>query len=240
MSYVKKGSLFVPTRNLWVPKRGVDWKKDERGFISIPQIGAIAGSRRRSGGLNTFSDDFTRANANPISNPSSSGGTWGTVTYSGVRPFKIVSNQSSGRDNGEQNMVQISSPTFHADQKISATLVSVSQYGGIAVRCQSLSDPSGYMVYVNANAMQVIVTKGNQAGSSTNLVTLEAGEWVSGDILTLEATGTSSTDLKVYKNGVQYGSTYTDSSSPYTSGQPGLYTYLATAAHSSYVEAEEL
>jgi len=47
MHLKKQGSLFVPTRNIWVPRRSL---RDCRGFISPSLIGAIAGSRMRTAG----------------------------------------------------------------------------------------------------------------------------------------------------------------------------------------------
>lgn len=46
MTYFRQGSLFLPTRNIWVPRRSLS---DNRGFISPALIGAVAASRRRSG-----------------------------------------------------------------------------------------------------------------------------------------------------------------------------------------------
>lgn len=45
MTYLRTGSLFTPTRNIWVPSRKLS---DTRGFISPALIGGIASSRRRT------------------------------------------------------------------------------------------------------------------------------------------------------------------------------------------------
>lgn len=227
--FVKKGSLFVPTRNLWVPKRGL---RDERGFISIPQIGAIAGSRRRTGAAASFSDDFTRADANPISNPSSSGGTWGAITSTGIKQIKILSNKARGSLNTEQNLERVSSPTFANDQKAISTIGSITNYGGVAVRIQGSTDPNCYFAYVNSGGGQVLIYRGNPAGSTTQIANITS-TWSIGDILELRAVGTT---ITVYKNSSQLGS-YTDST--YSSGQPGLYCYLNTTDLSSLFSASD-
>lgn len=80
MTYRRQGSLFVPTRNIWVPSRKL---ADNRGFISPGVVGAIASSRRRTAGAApAFGAEIQRAIATASTNP------W---------TFNLASSQSAGR-----------------------------------------------------------------------------------------------------------------------------------------------
>jgi len=59
-------------------------------------------------------------------------------------------------------------------------------------------------------------------GTATQLGSTISNTLANGDTIRFEATGTTTTSLVVKRNGSQLGSTFTDSSSPHTSGQVGI------------------
>ena len=54
---------------------------------------------------------------------------------------------------------------------------------------------------------------------------------VANDVFRLEATGTSTTTLRMFINGVQQGADFTDASSPITSGNPGMFMYRNSGSY---------
>jgi hypothetical protein len=102
--------------------------------------------------------------------------------------------------------------TFAADQKTCMT-VKTAGTGGPAVRIGSGTGYSGY--WVSASGGNHILVK----GSDTVLATY--GTQTVDDVVCISATGTSTTVLTVSINGTPQ-TTYNDSSTPFTSGQPGL------------------
>lgn len=99
-------TLWQPTRGIWVPKRGVDWRS-EAGFISIPTIGAIAGSRRRSaGGGPTYGANIANRsvynNTNPMVlslSPGASAGTRVVVVAVFWTPTLVMSSVTDTKGN---------------------------------------------------------------------------------------------------------------------------------------------
>jgi len=156
-------------------------------------------------------DNFNRADANPI------GGNW--TTCSDVEALKIATNQvrSSGFSDGGAYW---NADSFAADHWSECKIIAASNDGGPAVRCSS----SGfyYCTPVSGGTIYRYKTGGNWVTLGTSKFTA-----ANGDVLRLQATGTSTTTLKVYVNGTLVA-TVTDSSSPLTSGAAGLECYEAT------------
>jgi len=174
----------------------------------------------------SFTDTFIRTDANPMSTTSSSGGTWTTGPGS-LTDCIIDANRLAGT--GFWSGAAVASPTFAANQYSEITLTnSTSQtFQGVYVRMQSAS-AAGYLAFCDSDTA-IFLYKMTDSGTvdfTTKLgATFTVSTLVAGDVIRLSATGTSTTTLEVFVNGISQG-TRTDSTSPYTSGQPG--TLLAS------------
>lgn len=185
-----------------------------------------------SSGTASFSDNFTRADANPMSDPVS-GGTWTTgSTYQGV--CRILSNQLAGNTGATTKVARVATPSFTANQRMTVTLANTGIYHGPMVRMQSSTDASGYTAYIDADNVTLKIYKfaddgtNSGAGTYTQLganITITAV--TSGVTLGIEVSGTT---ITAYRNGVSVG-TRTDST--YSSGQPGYQLYGASGALSA-------
>jgi len=182
----------------------------------------------------SFSDDFNRADADPMSNPAS-GGTWDAGPGASGPP-KIVSNALASTD-GTVRVARVSTPAFSANQ--ACTGIGVSSNGtAVMVRIASDSSCSGYMLYFS-NLTTLEFYKVTDSGS-ISLVKMGASVTVgsmSSPTLKLTATGGATTTIEGFLNGSSIG-TRDDSSSPYTSGQPGLYFQAARSINA--MEAADL
>lgn len=95
--------------------------------------------------------------------------------------------------------------------------------GGPAVRCTA--GGNGY--YLGGTSGANAVWKVTGASSWTQIGSALNFTFTTSDVIQLEATGSTTTTLKVYKNGSLQG-TVTDSSSPLTSGSIGFYSVGST------------
>jgi hypothetical protein len=190
-----------------------------------------------TGGSPSFTDNFTRANASPISNPSSSGGSWyqsalGTGSYA---ENKILSDLAAPTSASTNCYSFISSPSFGNNQTCTVTLtaggIASGSYCGPVVRMQSTSNISGYVLQTNGGSSEVVVVKITDSGGSIsqNPILDYSTPLTAGDTIGISASGTTSTLITVYHNGASV-STVTDSSSPFTGGQPGLSFYQTTVS----------
>jgi len=179
-----------------------------------------------------FTDTYVRANESPLSKS----GVWtspvGNVT---ITKIDVVSNQAKGNTAAE-NLAMVNSPSFPANQRARMTYVGAT-YGGVGVRMTSAAVASGYLLSTSgAGTLQVLkITDGgasesySQIGADINL----ARNLVAGDVIELQATGTSTTTLNVYWNQMLVGAR-TDSSSPFTSGRPFVRVFGAAASDSGF------
>jgi hypothetical protein len=193
-------------------------------ILSAQQV-SISGSATVAGGATatatsagaSYSDNFNRTE-----NPLSDGGVWSIPTdWNG---FQADGANAVGLNAGS-NMERVSSPSFAANQKATITLTSSINVSP-GVRLDSLG--RGYIVYVDSSTvLKIFEVTGtgsySQIGGNITVTTL-----VAGDTLSLEATGTSTTTLVVKVNGVQQASE-DDSTSPWTSGQPGIQSFGTTS-----------
>ncbi len=138
--------------------------------------------------------------------------------------------------NGTDALARWNADSFNADQysqgACKATDPTDPAWIGVAVRIatgaftayelQIFRDGSGTVSYSLDRA---------NAGAFTNLATGAAMAWTSGDVLRLEVSGSATVALKMYKNGVQFGSTVNDSSAGrITSGSAGIAGFNNTAS----------
>lgn len=135
---------------------------------------------------------------------------------------EIDSNTAVLRAGGSEGAYKWVTDTFTADGYVQAKIVNASNYGGVGFRLTGTSNATfnGYLALTDGGAIDLqLVTNGVRSGLQGGM-----GSISSGDTLKLEVVGTS---LKVYINGVQVGTTVTDST--YSSGQPGMWWLGALA-----------
>lgn len=187
------------------------------------QQASVTNNSTVSGGSASFTDNFTRTNADPMSDPAS-GGTWTTgSTYLGT--MRILSNKLAGSTGATTKVARVATPAFAADQRATFTLADIGTYQGVLVRSQSASDTSGYYCQLrNDNTtIRVYTYADDGSGGFGTYTQLGADITVSamniGDTLGFGVVGTT---LTVYRNGVSVA-TRTDST--FTSGQPAMQIY---------------
>jgi beta-glucanase (GH16 family) len=163
------------------------------------------------------SDNFTRANENPLANSN-----WGTIT--GYGNCQIVSNVAEASvlaTNSNQCWTNVSiNNDQYAEVTISNYAGSNPQSFGPGIRMGT--GGTGYIVAMNIGAgTGFTIYKLTGSGGYTSLGT-GGGTTNNGDVIRLQASGTS---LSVYRNGIII-KTITDST--YSSGFPGFYAYAGT------------
>lgn len=178
----------------------------------------------------TFTDNFTRANANPMSTTASDGNTW-TSGEGAFSDCQILLNSLEGTSG--TSGCRVLTPTFANNQSAEMTFAvggAVTSMG-IMVRVQGVGDGSGYLLFADSLTQLTIykVTDSGSIGATPIGASYTVATMLVGDKIKLEATGTTTTTLKAYLNGVSIGTERTDSSSPYTGGNPG--TYFSAASH---------
>lgn len=173
------------------------------------------------GGTVTAVDNFTRADANPISNPMSDGvSTW--VTPVGASSaMQIVSHDLTGTGGG-QSIAAVASPTFPDNQAATNIISSDSNFGieqGPMVRVQS-GNAGGYILYIaSTTSLQLYLVTDDGTMHFTALgspLTVSGGIQL-GDRLVLSVSGGT---FNVIYNGAVL-ETITDST--FAHGQPGTY-----------------
>jgi hypothetical protein len=167
--------------------------------------------------MTTVSDNFNRADENPIA------GNWETLTANGLR---LLTNQLQATASGAECLsgYRASATAFLANHSSAAAIVSPvnDDNAGVGVRCASTGGGRGYIArFLNGDG-RIYLNKMTAGALGATLIA-PVVTWSSGDVLLLSAvTSGANCDLEVFQNGVSRG-TYTDSSSPYTSGQPAVY-----------------
>jgi len=94
---------------------------------------------------------------------------------------------------------------------------------------------SGYEVDASAGYIVIVKWAGPSSGPFTQIKDLGSSV-KDGDTLTATISGTSSTVITVYKNGTLLGSV-TDSSSPFTSGNPGMGWFISSGGTPSNADS---
>lgn len=181
-------------------------------------------------------DTFTNAGA--TANLATYNSSW-TVVAGGAAFFRVdgATDVVYPDINGTDAMAVWNADSFNADQYSQgagkATDTVDPPWIGVAVRCATGAF-TGYTLQIfrdGSGTVEYSLDRVN-AGVFANLAGAGSLAWSSGDILRLEATGAGATvSLKMYKNGVQFGSTVSDSSaSRITSGSAGIAGFSNTAS----------
>ena len=161
----------------------------------------------------SVSDNFTRANASPIS-----GGNWSVP--SSATGLQIVSNNLGVIGVNQVNMEYYSAVTWPNDQSSQVTFVSGSgtTAAGPTVR-QQAAGANNYNGVEQTGAGNYVIEK-MASGSNTILLTISQSP-VNGDVIKLTVTGTT---LQLLINGICV-STCTVTDSTYSSGNAGIFMY---------------
>jgi hypothetical protein len=170
-----------------------------------------------SGPTEIATDNFNRTNG-------ALGANWDTAdTHGCSQTMEIWSNSIYG-DCAYGFGYWIGAGTFSANQYATskATLISASyMVAGPAVRVNAAND-TGYVAYWGGNYAANTVSISKFVYPSAQAVLVEqCGTLTVGDLITIEVSGSSTTTIVVKKNGTQL-CTVDDSSSPITSGTPGM------------------
>lgn len=183
-----------------------------RNGLAVASIKSINGLDTSGGSPVTFSDNFIRANENPLSK----GGAWtnGIIGYGNMR---TVSNLALGVSMGANNGAIVTTPSYAAfpNQSASVTLSDLVTCG-VFVRFGVAGN--GYrLYYVTSTSVRIARI---DAGVGTVLgADIVTPTMVAGDILTLSIVGNI---LTASLNG---GSLDTRSDAIYATGSPGIYMF---------------
>ena len=156
------------------------------------------------------SDNFTRANENPLSD----GGKWTTLTA--YANMQIVSAVAEGTVTGGVSGTYWSGQVWGADQYSEITIANINSGSYILLYLRTNPDPGAASYQLNiANGVSIILYK-NVSSVPTQLLVCSPPTVANGDVFRLVASGTL---LTVFRNGTSIGSV-TDSS--VSSGSPGI------------------
>lgn len=114
------------------------------------------------------------------------------------------------------------STVLAANQAVEMAMYNTSDFNGVGCRYTSLSsgsnDANAYWVFWNSGTIYIY-----KMMSGFSLIASAPKVWSAGDILRIEATGTTTTNLQVSVNGSTAGCpSGSDSSSPFTSGSAAI------------------
>jgi pectate lyase len=196
------------------------WRIDERNGAGVTT--GTVWSFTATGTLTTLlSDSFTSGST---TNWAPSVGTWGISSDGGNNVYRQSNTSGDGRS-------FTSTGTSWVDQIVTAR-VKPTVFNGtdrlvaILGRRQPGVNSYYYATLRNSNRVEIKkLTNGSGSTLASKTFTVSAGTWYP---VALEITGTSTTTLRLYIDGVLQ-LTATDSTSPYTSGVAGLQTFYTSA-----------
>lgn len=160
-----------------------------------------------------FSDNFNRADANPI------GGNW-TTPPAYVNAMKIVSNAAYGTSTSP-NMAFWNHDSFNADQWSQATVVGNTYLNGPAVRINGTTGNCYALLVTSTNGLRLYAIS---SGSYYPLTSIYAISTPLGSVLKISVTGSS---ITCYLNGTHIADLDTTDTG-ITSGQPGITSYSSS------------
>jgi hypothetical protein len=166
-------------------------------------------------------DTFTGANNDPLS------ANW-TTAQGG---FAIWNNAAYGTDGAVLNLAFWNADAFAADQYAQATLAATSNGAGLCVRMGVAKNGYGFSI---VDTTEIKIDRFD-AGIFTTLQSVSGLTITNGQLWRLEVSGS---DIKVFQDGVQRGTTQVDAT--YTTGSAGLYAALASGAEIDNFEGGNL
>ena len=108
----------------------------------------------------TFTDNFTRANANPMSNPG--GGTWSNGSAN-LGNLQISSNLCAGTG-AVTCSARVTTPAFGSVQRAKMTIYDTGISRQVKVRVQSAADASGYAWQISLDNVSLGMYKFDDTG----------------------------------------------------------------------------
>ncbi len=173
----------------------------------------------------TVTDDFNRADSGSL------GANWTST-------LGISSNRACAQDNNFNPATYVGSGAgtvtgWDADQSIEIVgFYTTGGFGQYFVEVRNNGTDVYYTQFVVSSATYTVVKV--QGGSTTLASGVIATAIGAPFTMRMEATGTSTTTLKVYLNGIQLGSDIVDSSTPITSGNSANFAISTTDAANSH------
>ncbi len=157
----------------------------------------------------TYTDNFDRADENPATG-------WTNVT--GKTSLQVVSNAATATT-GDSHAYYSASASGN-NQFSAATFSTVATYSGVSARMQSGAN-TGYIFKTGGLTTLMRMYKVVD-GTETQIVDNYSVSLQDGDVVRLEATGTSTVTLTPYINGSPL-TAQTDSTDPIAEGSPGIF-----------------
>jgi hypothetical protein len=171
------------------------------------------------GGTSVYTDNFNRANQNPLSTPWATAGT-------ATNPMQISSNAISGTVNLARNASYYVGGTFTATQGSKLTVSGPGIGPGVRIQGGSQQGLYGYILRGSISTDPtglgyLLLTK---YAPTTSVINSTPNTVVANDILELRASGST---LTAYKNG-SIISALTTTDTTYSTGYPGIYSWPNT------------
>lgn len=186
-------------------------------LLSFSSASAEIVIKKKSSTATVYTDDFNRTDG-------SLGSNWTRIVAGseGVGELKVASNTVYELTYQVASMSYYSGGTFNANQyaEIDYANNTVPDINGVGVRLNS-SGNGYFCAYYNGTAFGIYKLN---AGVRTLLGSGATVSYAQGDRIRCQASGTSTTTITAYINDSQVDS-QTDSSSPYTSGYPGIVSH---------------
>lgn len=173
------------------------------------------------------SDNFTRANENPLSD----GGNWGSAPGSGYINFQVLSDFLTGTATSSTEGLQLYTGTSAPNDQYSEVTVgsnATGNYCGATVRVNT-STGVGYVGYIYGAGGSSFIAKLTGSGSITVIKTGPTGLTLhTGDVIRCAVVGST---IALYQNG-NIVTSVTDTT--YTSGQFGIWNVESVDATSVF------
>lgn len=164
--------------------------------------------------MTTKTETFT-STENPLST------NWDTAQNAGCKSTATGANASTSAG-FPVSIWKTSDYTFNADQDSEVTINAIGafDYAGCVVRYAATGGGVGYMLHYESDSTRLYLRRFSAGASAAQLALLTSADFsalANGDRIKLSISGTT---LKIYKNGAQVGTDYTDGN--VSSGQPGV------------------
>lgn len=169
----------------------------------------------------TFTDNFTRANANPMSNPGV--GTWSNGSAN-LGNLRISGNLCAGTG-AVTCCARVATPVFGAVQRAKLTIYDTGVSRQVRVRMQSAADASGYAWQISNDNVSLGMYKFDDTGGGGTYTLLGAISTLGAAVATgdtIEVLVDALNNLYGYYNGILK---VTTSNGVYSGGAPGLQMY---------------
>ncbi len=179
------------------------------GIVAQQPQGGVTGL-----GIQAITDNFMRVDANPLS------GNWHIDSI--AQPLQIATFKCLATAPSVVNVEYNNAISYPANQKAAITTATLGadDYSGPVVRWDGSSN--GYRVIAGGAHDANLYIQKETAGTAVTIGATVGYTFSANDKIELDVSGTSTTTLTVFINGVMT-TTRTDSTMPFTSGNPGIF-----------------